>query len=130
MVMINMQQNAVIGASMRRILMLNNGSILEAGIAKLLSSEKELEVLVVNFKGEDAWANCLASFDPDIVVLSRTAFVNYDQIQEMILHRLGPDRPQIIAVSEYSNTITITGHAGMLEMDIRDWTEFMKVIIT
>jgi DNA-binding NarL/FixJ family response regulator len=130
MVMVNMQPNAVIGASMRRILILDNGSILEAGIAKLLSSEKELEVLVVNFKGEDALASCLASLNPDIVILSRTAFVNYEQIQAMILNCHGPDRPQIIAVSEYSSSITVTGHAGTLEMDIRDWTDFMRVIIT
>jgi hypothetical protein len=130
MVMINLQSNAVIGASMQRILILNNGSILEAGIAKLLSSEKELDILSVGFEGLDALANCLASFNPDIVVLSRTAFVNYDQIQATILHCQGLDRPQIIAVSEYSNTITITGHAGILERDIRDWTEFMRVINT
>jgi hypothetical protein len=115
---------------MRRIVVVNSGAILEEGIVRLLACEEGLEVLDVGYEDEAALVSCLDSLVPDIVILRRTSSVSLDRITDLILNRPGLDHVQIVTVSESSSSIIIFGTAGVLEIDIHGWPDFLTAINT
>ena len=68
------------GDSMRHILMVNNGSMLEEGVTRLLAARKDLNVLSMGFENEEALLRCLDSTHSEVVIINRESSINLAQL--------------------------------------------------
>ena len=111
---------------MPRILIVNDGSILEEGIAKLLSARKELAVMSVGFESEMMLQYHIASFQPDVLIMDRS--MAHDPGHYLALLGQEVDHTQIMLVGVDSNMITVYENARSFEVEIHNLADLLMYV--
>lgn len=70
--------------SPNRVLVVNGGSLLDEGIARLISSRSNLDVSTINFEDEDILVNNIVSRCPQVVVMGQTGSVKLDKFYKLL----------------------------------------------
>ncbi len=116
------------GDSMRRILMVNNGSMLEDGVTMLLAAREDLDVLSMGFESEDALIGCIESIHPEVIVINRESSINLTGLLGLIENIPSFRRLQIVMISAYSNTIDVYENQKIHELQGQDFFDFLQGI--
>ncbi len=108
----------------RRILVVNNGSILEEGITRLLLPRIDLVVWSISFESMDALLTYIALEKPSVVVINRW----FSGLEKLNGYLDEYRESKILIVSDDSNTITIYEDSEIHHRTIRDLHDFAELI--
>jgi len=84
--------------SLRRVLLAGCADLLEEGLARLLNTRQDLEVLHVECRQPDDLALSAAQFHPDVIVLCQVDAAVQDSLPALLDDRPGLAAPVIIIV--------------------------------
>lgn len=119
-----------VGNSMRRILVVNNGSLLEQGMERLLASRGDLDVLSLDFEHEEALTACIESTHPEVIVINRDTSINLDRLFSLLGSISGFNHLQIVLISAYSNRVDVYEDQQISELHSQDFFDFLQRPIT
>ena len=114
------------GDSMRRILVVNNGSLLEEGVTMLLTSREGLDVVSLGIENEKALINCIDSTHPEVVVISGESSINLAELFGLLENIPRFRHLQIVMVSADSNTMDVYENQKIHELQSEDFFDFLK----
>ena len=67
-----------------RVMVVNTGSLLDEGVARLISSRSNLDVLTVNFESEDVLVNDIVSKCPEVVVMGQGGCEKFEKLYKSL----------------------------------------------
>jgi DNA-binding NarL/FixJ family response regulator len=114
------------GDAMRRVLVVNNGSILEEGMASLLASTDGLDVLSSSFESEEALMRALDSVRPQVIVISRESSIDLTRLLRLVGSIPDLRGLQILAVGVDSNMIDVYENQQGYELHNGDFLDFIR----
>jgi hypothetical protein len=114
------------GDSMRRILVVNSGSMLDEGVTMLLAGWEGLDVLSIGFESEDELIRNLDSIKPEVIVINRESCINLARLFGLIGNISGFRRLQIVMISADSNTMDVYENQKIYELQSQDFFDFLQ----
>jgi hypothetical protein len=93
--------------SFRRILVVNNGSLLDEGVTSLLASQAGLQVSSIGFENEAALARDIARIHPDVIVLSQSGLMEPERFLESLDNIPDPNGLRLIVIHPSENTLDV-----------------------
>jgi hypothetical protein len=115
---------------MRRILVVNSGSMLDEGVTKLLAAREGLDVLSIDFESEDALIRSLDSIRPDVIVINRESCINLPRLFGLIGNVSRFKRLQIVMISADSNTMDVYENQKIYELQSQEFFDFLQGVNT
>ena len=114
------------GDSMRHILVVNSGSLLEQGLARLLAGKDGLDVLSIDFISEEALVEYSVSVFPDVLIVNRVSTVNLAKLLGLLAGIPALGHLQVLAVGVDSNMIDVYENRQIYELHARDFYGFLQ----
>jgi hypothetical protein len=110
---------------MKRVLVVNNGSILEEGITRLLSARKGFNVMNTGFEGMEKLVTCIESTKPAVVVINRSLSIDQDCLNDCLSDASGL---KFVLVDEDSNTITLYENKEERKFTVHNFQDIFPLI--
>ncbi|MEP7133684.1 MAG: hypothetical protein ABI904_02010 [Chloroflexota bacterium] len=116
------------GDSMRRILVINNRSLLEEGLLSLLASKDGLDVLSIDFDGEEALVRNFNFLHPDVIIINRESSINLARLLGLLSSNPDFSRLYILVISADSNMIDVYENQQVYELHSQDFFDFLSSV--
>jgi hypothetical protein len=102
----------------RRVLIVNTGSLLEAGVEMLLRREIDLQVSGCPFIGESALLRSVAQLKPDVIIMNDSSEITVARVLELLADKLAS--LQLIVVQSRDNTVDVYQYQRVTVTEVSD----------
>jgi len=111
---------------MRHILVVNSGSLLEQGLARLLGDKEGLSVVITNFESEEILARDIVDEHPDVIIINRVSIINLPRLLGLLESLPIFNHLQILGVGVDSNMIDVYENREIYELQAPDFYDFLQ----
>ena len=108
----------------RRILIVDSGSLVEAGVEALLRREIDLVVNVCPFIGESAFTRTVANFRPDVIIVNEAGEVTAERVLELLAGRLTTLR--LIVVRSHDDALEVYEYRRAAASEVGDLLSLIR----
>ena len=114
------------GDSMRNILVVNSGSLLEQGLARLLDDKAGLSVVSTSFESEEILISDMNDMHPDVVIINRVSIINLPRLLGLLEGLPIFNHLQILGVGVDSNMVDVYEKREIYELQAQDFYDFLQ----
>lgn len=118
--------DSTLGDSMRRILVVNNGSILERGLTVLLSGKEGLDTVGIDFVDEGTLVAHIASNSPDVVIINQSTSINVPRFLHMLRMKPELNCVQVLTVRNDTSAIKVYSFGQTFEIPPATFYNFLQ----
>jgi len=116
------------GDSMRHILVVCNGLLLEEGLVRLLANRDGLDVFSIDFKNEEALIQGIQTLHPEVIIINREGSVDLARLFILLVGIPDFTHLQILVISADSNMIEVYEDQQVHELHSQDFFDFLQNI--
>ena len=111
---------------MRRVLIVQSGSVLDEGVENLLMREADLEVSGRNYADEAAFVQDVVRTQPDAVVLNEAGPLNLARIMELLNDCPTLETVRVVIVRLDDNTIDVFERQRVIATQVGDLVRLIR----
>jgi DNA-binding NarL/FixJ family response regulator len=101
-----------------RVLIVDTGSLVEAGVDSLLRRENDLHVSRCPYIGESALVRSVVQIQPDVMIMNESGEITAERVVELLADQLTALR--LIVVQTRDNAVAVYGYRRAFVTEISD----------
>jgi hypothetical protein len=109
-----------------RILVVNRGSLLDEGVASLISSRSNLDVSTINFESEEVLVNDIISKHPEVVVMGQSGSVKFEKLYKLLTNIPNLAKLRLIVFHTNDNSVDVFSKGHLIFVRGDDFIELVQ----
>jgi hypothetical protein len=110
----------------QNILVVNRGSLLDEGVARLISSKTNLNVSTIDFKNEEGLVNDIVSHHPEVVVMGQSNSVKCEKLFKLLTSFSTLQKLKMIIFHADDNSVDVFSQEHLQSIRGDDLIELMQ----
>ncbi|MBI5945957.1 MAG: hypothetical protein HY864_16470 [Chloroflexi bacterium] len=110
----------------QRILVVNRGSLLDEGVARLISSKPNLDVSTIDFKNEEALVNEIVTRHPEVVVMGQSGGVGFEKLYKMLTSFSTLEKLRMIIFHSNDNAVDVFSQEHLNSIPSDDFIQIVQ----
>lgn len=111
---------------MRRVLIIEGGSLLEEGMGALLAREPDLHVKGVSFADETTFLQDVAAMRPDVILMNESGPLTSERMLDLLKRVPALAGMRVILVRSQDNTINMYEHQQVVATKVDDLLNLVR----